>query len=515
MSDLDELNLEKLSELATGGTDHFKQEVNQMDLSLQDLRALKKAEASGKNREKVLDFLDTQITTENVAAYLGIAEDDIGELGDLINEVERLEDVQHFEEKEIEIDQENLIDLVGGTVDEMKEFIDEKPLTGEQIENVLEAEKRVKDRKTAKKYLERKIKERSVGEDVEKAREDLETLKEDLQEVKTDEGIEDKDETGGADEETEKEVEENSTEEKDEEESQEEESSENESESYDQNKGKEQSVKEGDGEASDSEEEVEGSSQDNLEEKEQIAEELDLDMNEDELKAFSLKDLKKIRAEKRHREDLIEKLENKGMDDSELRNSSTDDLEKIVSSLGNKEDSEDKEDETAEDKEAQEEHEEMREEAEEDLEMLMGAVKKDAGGSGEDSGRNTREKIEDLRQSIKQKLNRSNKSREETSSGINADKVQEILDQYRNLDDDEASIKTAHIMKGFLEQSLGIERELTYKELAENMPEDNDSMEELADFFLKMHREQYTGKFNVEDSEELIDTSEEVISQFS
>ena len=497
MSDLDELNLEKLSELATGGTDHFKQEVNQMDLSLQDLRALKKAEASGKNRDKVLDFLDTQITTENVAAYLGIAEDDIGELGDLINEVERLEDVQHFEEKEIEIDQENLIDLVGGTVDEMKEFIDEKPLTGEQIENVLEAEKRVKDRKTAKKYLERKIKERSVGEDVEKAREDLETLKEDLQEVKTDEGIEDKDETGGADEETEKEVEENSTEEKDEEESQEEESSENESESYDQNKGKEQSVKEGDGEASDSEEEVEGSSQDNLEEKEQIAEELDLDMNEDELKAFSLKDL------------------NKGMDDSELRNSSTDDLEKIVSSLGNKEDSEDKEDETAEDKEAQEEHEEMREEAEEDLEMLMGAVKKDAGGSGEDSGRNTREKIEDLRQSIKQKLNRSNKSREETSSGINADKVQEILDQYRNLDDDEASIKTAHIMKGFLEQSLGIERELTYKELAENMPEDNDSMEELADFFLKMHREQYTGKFNVEDSEELIDTSEEVISQFS
>lgn len=500
MSDLDQLNLEKLSELTTGGTDHFKEEVKQMDLTLQDLRALKKAEASGKNREEVLNFLDSRITTENVAAYLGIAEDDIGELGDLINEIERLEDVQHFEEKETDIDQDNLIDLVGGTVDEMEEFINDNPLTGEQIENVLEAEKKVKNRKTAKKFLEKKIRERNIGEDVEEAREDLEKLKDDLDKVKEDEEI-DEEENEESDEssETGEDVDDNEagdeTSESQEEDSGDQEASENTESSHEQSE-----------ENSDSEADEESSENDGFKRKKEIAEELELEMSDEDLEAFSLKDLEKIKSEKEHREELIERLEDEGMSEEELRNSSTDDLEKIASGLDDTDNEEVQE--------AQEEHEEMREEAEEDLEMLMGAVREDQD-SDEDSGRNTREKIEDLKKSIKEKLERSGDEEETETSGINAGRVQEILDQYRNLDDDEASIKTAHIMKGFLEQSLGIERELTYKELAENIPEDNDSMEELADFFLKMHREQYTGKFNVEDSEKLIDISEEVISQFS
>lgn len=507
MSDLDQLDLEKLSELTTGDSKHFKEEVRQMDLTLQDLRALKKAEASGKDRGKVLEFLDEQITRENVGAYLGLAEEDIGELGDLINEIERLEDIKHFEEEEIEIDQDSLIDLVGGTVDEMKEFINDRPLTGKQIENVLEAEKRVKDRKTAKKFLEKKAKERDIGEDVKQARKDLEKLKEDLNSVKEDEDIEENsgDETSEKDSE---EVDENTEpDNSDENEDVETDKDNREGEASENKSEKVQREDDGEGETDSEDSDEDQEEKDNLEKKKEIAEELELEMKEEEIQAFSVKDLEKIRSEKRHREDLIERLGEEGMSEKELRNSSTDDLEKIASGLDR--------DEEEKAQEAQEEHEEMREEAEEDLEMLMGAVRDDEENSRDDSGKNTREKIEDLKNSIREKLDRSGDDEENASSGINADRVQEILDQYRELDDDEAMIKTAHIMKGFLEKSLGIERELTYKELAENMPEENQSMEELADFFLKMHREQYTGELNINDSDELIDTGEEVISQFS
>lgn len=537
MSDLKQLNLEKLSELTTGSADHFKEEVKNLDLTLQDLRALKKAEASGKGRDEVLEFLDSQITTENVAAYLGVAEEDVGELNDLLNEIDRIEDVDHFDEEQIDIDRDDLIDLVGGTVDEMKEFIEEKPLTGNQLKDVLNAEKRVKDRKTAKKFLEKKIKKRKVGEDVQKARDDLEELKEDLSDVQEDEGLNDikddsKDEAteGSKDEKNSKEPDENAEEDN---ESQDEEDtddakkdSEDEEENEDNNDNEEdEKEKEGDeekdpeGEEENSDEEDESSEDNGVEDedseneskeedeksdserKKEIAEELELDMSDEELEAFSLEDLEKIKSEKDHREELIDKLSGDGMEEEDLRNSSTEDLEKIAASLDEK-------------KENQEEHEEMREEAEEDLEMLMGAVRRDDDEDEEDDGKNTKEKLQDLKSSIKDKLNRKGGDSEEAETGINADKVEEVLDQYRELGDEEASIKTAHIMKGYLEQTLGIKRELTYREMAENMPVDEDeSIKELAEFFVKMHREQYTGKFSVVDSDEIIDTCEDVINQ--
>jgi hypothetical protein len=538
MSDLKQLDLEKLSELTTGSTQHFKEEVEELELTVQDLRALKKAEASGKGRDDVLEFLDTQITSENVAAYLGIANEDIGELNDLLNEIDRIEDVDHFDEEKIDIEQDDLIDLVGGTVDEMKEFVEDRPLNADQLRDVLNAEERVKDRKTAKKYLEKKIKKRSVGEDVKKAREDLKELKDDLGKVQEDEGLESvgKDKEEDKEEDSGSEGDESEEEDSDEEEETDEDSAENDSKEDDESDEESEETNTEDGEeaseeseededdkdseeyeetedesseedeeesddADESEEEDENEEESEFEKKKAIAEELELDMGEDDLEAFSLKDLEKIKSEKDHREDLIDELVDEGMEEEDLRNSSTEDLEKIVASLNEK-------------KENQEEHEEMREEAEEDLEMLMGAVRRNDDEGDEDEGKNTKEKLQDLKSSIKEKLDRSRSKDKETESGINANSVQEVLDQYRELDDEEASIKTAHIMKGYLEQTLGIKRELTYKELAENMPVDEDeSIHDLAEFFVKMHNEQYTGKFSVMDSDEVIDTCEDVIDQ--
>lgn len=497
MSDLKELDLAKVSELTTGHAAHFKEEVNELELTIQDLRSLKEAEEAGKDREDVVKFLDGQINSENIAAYLGIAENDIGELNDILNEINRIEDIDHFDDEKIEIDQNKLIDLVGGTVNEMKEFIQENPLAPDQLEDILSAEKRIKDRKTAKNYLEKQIRKSRVGEDVSEARKDLEKLKEDMNELKSDESLEDvKPDTSEEDED----IGELNEESEDEEEKTDDKAQENDEEVSDDIENSED-----DEDLDEEKEEDEENSSENsdeltdLEKKKQIADDLELEMDEDELEAFSLSDLEKIQSEKSHREELIENLAEKGMEEEDLQNSSTSDLEKVAESMDEKE-------------EAQEEHEEMREEAEEDLEMLMGAVR-GSQEEEEEPSKNTKEKIQDFKQNLRDKLDRSDNSKQDSNSGINAGSVQEVLDEYRKLNDEEASIKTAHIMKGFLEQSLGIKREMTYKELAETMPTDEDCMNELAEFFLKMHREQYTGKFNVNNSDSVIDTCEEVINQ--
>ena len=510
------LSIGKISELTTGSSDEFKSKVNEMDLTLNDLRALKEAESSGKGREDILEFIDQQITFENVGAYLGLANEDVGELKDVLNEIERVEDIEHFDEKNISIDQDKLIDLVGGTVDELKEFVNGNPLTAEQIENVLNAEQRVKDRKTAKAFLEKKIEKRRIGQDVEEAKDDLEKLKSDLEHVRNDKGLEkqadqeEDSESGSEDtveDKTEEELEEGGSQETEQASG---EDSEKDSEKEEGDDSKEENESEEEGSEEESEEESDESENEKDEEdeksdeekKREIVEELGLEMDEKEIEQFSLKDLEKIRSEKQHREELIDKLEDQGMEEDDLRESSTEDLEKIAESLDEKE-------------ESREEHEEMREEAEEDLEMLMGAVRWDDEAEEEDDSKSTKEKIEDMKQNIRSKLKRSKKSSGSSDGRIKSDKVSEILDQYRELDNEEAAIKTSHIMKGFLENNLGIEREMTYKELAENMPTENEDMHDLAEFFIQMHREQYTGKMEIDDSDEIIDTCEKVLKKLS
>lgn len=517
------LSIGKISELTTGSSSEFRSKVLEMNLTLNDLRALKEAESSGKDREEVLEFIDEQITFENVGAYLGLADEDVGELKDVLNEIERVEDIEHFEEENISIDQDKLIDLVGGTVDELKEFVNENPLTAEQLEHVLNAEERVKDRKTAKSFLEKKIEKRRIGQDVEEAKEDLEKLKSDLEHVRKDKGLEKDEVSENNEEEEEEDGEESEKEDKleeeveaDEEESEgsQEEPEEEDLESPEEDQEEPDEEPENDDDNEKSEKEDETSDKDEEDEeasekdeksneklKHEIVEDLGLDMSEEELEQFSLKDLQKIKSEKDHREELIDDLMDEGMEEDDLRESSTKDLEKIAESLDKKE-------------ESKEEHKEMREEAEEDLEMLMGAVRWEDDGDEEDDSKSTKEKIEDMKDNIRSKLKRSKKSGD-SDGRINSDKVSEILDQYRELDDEEAAIKTSHIMKGFLENNLGIEREMTYKELAENMPTEDENMHDLAEFFLQMHREQYTGKLQVNNSDEVIDTCEKVLTKLS
>jgi hypothetical protein len=158
----------------------------------------------------------------------------------------------------------------------------------------------------------------------------------------------------------------------------------------------------------------------------------------------------------------------------------------------------------------------MRKEAEEDLEMLMGAVrgKKDGDNEEESDGEGIKDRVEDLRGQLEDLIHRGGDEESEDTKDINPEEVKELLRDYRSLSREEAAIKTAHVMKGFLEQKLEINRELTYKELAKEMPKKDEDMEKLSDFFLKMHREQYTGKIEISSTQTFMKICKNALDNF-
>jgi hypothetical protein len=109
--------------------------------------------------------------------------------------------------------------------------------------------------------------------------------------------------------------------------------------------------------------------------------------------------------------------------------------------------------------------EEMEKEAEEDLQMLMGAGL--AEGQSEEEGSHI-PGIESLKDQIKGRVSRGTDKKEETDDHkeMNSGQVLGLLDEYRELPEKEATVKTAHVMKGYLEYAKKVDRELTYSELA-------------------------------------------------
>jgi hypothetical protein len=348
-----------------------------------------------------------------------------------------------------------------------------------QLEEGLE-----KDRKNTEEV------ENKIGEVVEASEETHEILSKNDKEDKGEEEEEKQEESEDSEKNDEDELEDDSeNDEASEDEDEEEKSDEKENTEEDQNK-------------SDSEE---GSKEDaeedeNRERKKELADDLGLD-NID-IENYSIEELEDIKDEKDERERIISDLNEKGMDEESLREASTDDLRTIREEM---------EEEGEEDSKTEEERDEMREEAEEDLDMLMGAVRWDEEDAEEDEGKSLKEKFNDFEKSISEKLSRHSDEEEDSTGKLDPKKVNKVLDKYRDLDSEEASIKVAHVMKGFLEKNLGIEKELTYQEMADHLPEDNEDFQELSDFFEKLNREQYTGQIDVRNIDEIIDTCERIL----
>ena len=477
------VTVEKASELVTSSADEFIQEVEENSYNLEELQQLLDAEKSGKDRDAVKEALNQQITSQNLSKYLDVARDNVEVLERVVDQIEGLEDAEKLKDSGDEIEKDRLLDLTGGTVEEIEQFVQEEEPGIEQLQELLKAEKTVKNRKTAKEFLSERIKERKIGlelfrleEDIEEVEEDLEDLDE-LEPPLREQASEESDEQTGSEE---PEQGEESGEQQEDSGEDQEETEEEASETEDSSESQEEDQDpDEDGEAS--------QERSGIEEKRELADRAGLDYSDEKLEEISVEALQETVEEMERREELVKKLKSRGLEESKLEESSLDDLEKL-------------------EEQTQEDIDEMKEEAEEDLQMLMGAAK---SSEEEDEARFSAEKIEEFKERFSEAF--SSGEEEEESSELDPDDVEKVLEDYRSIGGQEGVIKAAHVMKAYLEKDLGIERELTYKELASEM-EDRGRYGELADFYRELHREQYTGDLSVEDPDSRIELLERPLS---
>ncbi|MFB6115970.1 MAG: hypothetical protein ABEK10_00520 [Candidatus Nanosalina sp.] len=562
---LDNLEIAEVASLTNEQVEDFKEKVQEKEPTVNDLEKLIEAEEAGKDREEVIQYLNGMIKKENVSDKLETASGGLEDLEETIDEIDELEDTEDLDDKEeVELDQSQIIELVEGTVKELKEYVNENFLYRRQLQEILDAEKAGKNRKTAKRFLEKKIENKGIEEEIKESRRDLERLKEDVENLRehfedysqdfdfSDDGRSEEDQKAAeelleitnsiiedlkdADRIVNKpELEEKTNEvilalqnddygkvrdklieinEMGREDSEEETKEEKEKLEKQDKKIKRMKEIVSDIESSESQAEEEEKTDPELEKKKEIADKLNTDYSESDLEQISLDELEELKREQDHREDLIDKLKEKGLDESDLRQSTTSDLEKLLNSSNSMNQNTSKFEEV--ERSDQKSSEELKEEAEEDLERLQGAVSQtelEENSFEETDGGSAADKIEKFKQEIK---NHFEGSSEANTSGMREDEVKDILEKYRGMDKSESSVKVAHVMKSYLESKLNVNREMTYRELADRIPENqNDEMRELSEFFEKMHKQEYTDSIQIENMDEVIDNCEAVLKEMA
>lgn len=462
----EKLEIEDAVAILSGEPEDIKEEIENRQVSTDDLEHLYKAEESGEEREKVLKMLRREIKHRKVAGVLDAAKEDVETLEEALEKVKELEGVDTERKGFENLESNEIIDLMAGDVKHMQEFLEEHRPNEESLKQLLEAEKKLNNREEAIELIKETIERERLEVNMAEAEEDIESLEESVERLqKTSQDVEPKAEDQS--DEAKEGPEEDANSEEEQEDSEEDEETDSESEE---------------------------DNQEDLGKKEKLVEELGVDLTDEEMESVSIEELEQLKDEKKKREKIIESLKEQGMDEEELRQASTDDLEKIKEEMDSSEE---------EKKEAEEKSkEEMEKEAEEDLQMLMGAGKKDE--KNEEEKEESSSKLESMKEKLNSRFN-SEESEEEEGSELDDAKFRDVLNEYQELGEEESIIKTAHITKGYLERELGIERELTYRELADEIPEDTEELQKLAEMFKKLNKEQYTQRISFE-SEAFIET---------
>lgn len=482
------LSTGEISGIVTSQTDEVKKILEDNDYTRPELDQLIEAEKSGKDRKTVKNFLKEKKENLKVEKDLEEAEGEIEELEEILGRLEKDQDLEMEEiGEEEDLDHEELIEILGMNVEDLKSYIEENKLDRKGLSKVLEGEKKIKDRKTVKEFLNRKIKNKKLEKDAKRTEEDLKELKEDVEDFEEDE------ELSGLS-------------------SQLLENTHNKEHEADRTKNETSEKDLEDEDEQDEAEEKDSSEEGSFERKKQISEGLEAEIGEEQLESMSLEDLEELKSEQERREKIISELSEEGLDEDDLENATTGDLEKLHNQVFRSEEGNQENNNEGSGKSK----EEIKEEAEEDLQMLQGAGKgsDEEDKDEEDKKEEAQEKIENLKTSIKEKFSRKENEEDDDGSGINRSSVKEKLDSYRGLNERESAVKTAHIMKGYLEYRLNIEREMTYAELAENLPSDEyEDMEVLSNFFKQMQEDEYTQNIRVDSIEDILDASLNVVDQ--
>ena len=484
MSSVENLSTEQIIKETSGTVRELKDFVNESELTEKQVQKLLSAEKENKDRKTARKFLERKKRQVKKNRELSEAEKEIRDVEEKIRSVEE----KQVERETYDLDAPEIINILSDSEKNIKETVKERKFARENLEELIESEKNFKNRESVIDILRTEIEKIQEAEKFAQAEEDVKDLEEKISEISN---VETSSEEKSAEEKETKENEE-SQEEHEERNSEDEEEPESEETEDDDSMAEE--------EKEDSDEESK-SSEENLEDliEEKPGEVLD------KVDKMSVDDIEKLTFEEKLREELIEDLED-DFDPEKLKEVSTRDLIKLRAELEEKsEKDEEEEDESDKDKEA------MEEEAEEDLQMLMGA-----GISEEkvDESESKLSQIENFKQGLKEKLNREEDEEEEQSTGIDKDQVLKVLEDYKELPEKEAAIKTAHIMKGYLEYRKGVERELTYSELADKLEESDESEKELSEYFEKMSKDEYTGNVDI-DAGKIIETSRKVVKKLS
>lgn len=502
---------EKLVSIIGGTVEDLKEYVEEQNPDSKLLNRLLEDEKAAKNRKTAKEYLRKKLKERKVGGDFKKARKELEDVERTLEHIKRQEiGSKDFSKEETEdIDSVKEIGLLEGDFEDVKEFVNDRNPSVKKTKELIEGEKKAQDRQRVKNLLHTFIRQKKLYKDINNAQYHIGKVREDFAEIEEESEYISPDllETHEPHEAIEENLEEAS----------EESSSKEPEETLDESEGKKGSDSE------DSEENIEKESTDDsdkesedseLEEKKALLEDLDVDMSEEKLKEIDKAQLEALKDEKSEREKLIDDLKEIGMDEEELRNSSTKDLKTLKEELdGGGEDSESEDSESSED-DSDKDEEELEEEAEEDLEMLMGSVK---NNSSEEKGRDPLDQLKDMKKQFKDLWNTPEKD-EEDEVGIDGDKVVDLLDHYEERPEKEQAIKTAHVMKGFLEYRMDIDREMTYEELAETLDEIENASEDikvLQDFFEKMSEDEYTDHIQVDNMDQVIASSKVVIEELN
>lgn len=525
------LELAEAIDVLEGPVRELKDFVDEKNFSPPELEQLLEAEKNKKDRKTAKKFLRIEIEETELDQDTDEAEDHVSDIEKLVYRMEENEDAEVGKD----LEETEMLKALNSSIEGLEKFLTKNDISQKSLEEMLEKEKAMDDRKGAVQAIKDRLPRKKVQEDILEAEEDVEKLRRDFRKIKEDsedldrenvdkikkmeqmlqEEKEQETETE-PDEEFEEDSEKSEEDGEDLEETEDEETEdENEEKTVEDTETDENEDSEEDsGEESDSDDEIEDAMEEledeksDLEKKRELAEDLEVDFSEEDLQEISLEELEALKKEKKEREELIEDLSD-DFDEEDLRTASTSDLKKLKKSMNNENTDESEDDD-------EKEAEDIKEEAEEDLEMLMGAV---GGKSKEDDGESLRDKlskVDDIKGNVTKMLHlgSSEDEEEEKGKGINDKKVLQLLKQYEDLEPREAAIKTAHIMKGYLEFKENMEKERTYKQLTDEIDDRNDeSMKEVLQFFLSMHKDQYTGNINESNVSSVLDSCEDVVKR--
>jgi hypothetical protein len=195
------------------------------------------------------------------------------------------------------------------------------------------------------------------------------------------------------------------------------------------------------------------------------------------------------------RQELIERLKQEGISETKLQDADVKDLEQLWRREKRK-------------KMPDKSEGEMMEEVKRDLSRLLSSVRNAKERDDEDGG--ISEKIKSLRASMDRAFGR----REDVD--IHRHNMEQKLESYRHLPEYEAAVKTAYLMKGYLEFGMEVDEEMSYKELAMELPHQDDGhVERVVDFFMHIHTDRYKHMVGELDIERVIDSCQYVVEHLS